>query len=78
MVSVGVHEAKTHLSKLLVQVEAGEEVVICRSGKPIARLVPTEPEVKPRRVFGQDVGRIWMAEDFNDPLPDEILDLFYS
>ena len=78
MVSVGVHEAKTHLSKLLAQVEAGEEVVICRSGKPVARLVPAEPVVKPRRVFGQFAGEMTIADDFNDPLPDEILDLFYS
>ncbi len=78
MVSVGVHEAKTHLSKLLAQVEAGEEVVICRSGKPVARLVATEPVVKPRRVFGQYAGVFVVPDDFDAPLPDEILDLFYS
>ena len=72
MATVNVHEAKTHLSRLLVQVEAGEEVVIARNGKPVARLVPCERRGKPR--FGSWKGRITVDDSFYDPLPDEELD----
>lgn len=68
---VNVHEAKTHLSKLLRQVASGEEVVIARAGKPVARLVPVE--TRPRRVFGIDRGRFVVPEDFNTPLPEGLL-----
>lgn len=74
MVSVGVHEAKTHLSRLLARVSAGEEVVITRSGVPVAKLVAVERSGKRR--LGQDRGRFTIPPDFDDPLPDEILDLF--
>jgi prevent-host-death family protein len=68
---VKIHQAKTHLSRLLVRVAAGEEVVISRAGKPIAQLVPfTRPE-RDRRA-GQDRGRLQIAEDFDAPLPEEI------
>ena len=66
--SVNVHEAKTHLSRLLERVEHGEEIVIARAGKPIARLVPLEP-AEPRRLIGRNRGKIWMSEDFDEPLP---------
>jgi prevent-host-death family protein len=66
-----VHEAKTHLSKLLEQVEAGEEVVIARAGQPVARLVPFSPPGK--RALGLDAGRGFIAPDFDAPLPDELL-----
>lgn len=74
MTEVGVHEAKTHLSRLLRRVAAGEEIVITSGGKPAAKLVPFE-FVEPRE-FGFDRGRFEVPDDFNDPLPDEILDLF--
>lgn len=74
MTEIGVHEAKTHLSKLLRQVEAGEEVVILRGGKPVAKLVPAGG--LPPRPLGIDAGRFEYPEDFNAPLPDEILDAF--
>lgn len=67
------HEAKTTLSKLLRQVAAGEEVVISRAGHPVARVVPIEP---PARVLGEDAGRYVVGEDFDDDLPDEVLDAF--
>jgi prevent-host-death family protein len=74
MTHVGVHEAKTHLSKLLRRVAGGEEVVITRGGRPIARLVPVvEPT---RRKLGGDRGRFEVPDDFNAPLPDEILATF--
>jgi len=76
MSEVNVHEAKTHLSRLLLRVAGGEEIVIARAGKPIARLVPIEP--KPQRVIGQDDGLFEVPEDFDAPLPDEVLALFQS
>jgi prevent-host-death family protein len=69
MREVNVHEAKTHLSQLLVRVAQGEEIIIARAGKPVARLVPVEP--KSPRVLGQDRGLFEVPEDFNAPLPDE-------
>ncbi len=67
---VNVHEAKTHLSKLLSRVEAGEEIVIARAGKPCARLVPCEP--RRRRTPGRIRG-ITVPPEFFDPLPDDEL-----
>ena len=69
--SVNVHEAKTHLSRLLERVEHGEEVVIARAGKPIARLVPIEP-AQGKRPIGLYKGQIWMSDDFDEPLPWQI------
>ncbi len=70
MESVSVHEAKTHLSRLLQRVEAGEEVVIARAGNPVARLVPVDP--KRSRVPGRLKGSVTIAEDFDGPLPEEL------
>jgi prevent-host-death family protein len=64
------HEAKTHLSRLAERAAQGEEIVIARNGHALARLVPIE-ERKPRRL-GLWAGRVWMSEDFDDPLPAEI------
>ena len=72
MKTVNIHEAKTHLSRLLEQVAAGEEVIIAKAGKPVARLVPAANR-DTRRVLGSDKGDVWIAEDFDAPLPDEIL-----
>lgn len=69
--TVNVHEAKTHLSRLLERVERGEEVTIARNGKPVARLVPIEPK-KRRGMLGKYKGQIWMSEDFDEPLPWQI------
>lgn len=69
--TVNVHEAKTHLSRLLEQVRQGEEVIIAKSGKPVARLVALTEKPK-RRVPGSARGRIWIADDFDAPLPEEI------
>ena len=71
MVAVNVHEAKTNLSRLLAQVEAGEEVVIARNGNPVARLVRVRPRGK--RQFGSMKGRISIDDSFFDPLPEEEL-----
>lgn len=69
--SVNVHEAKTHLSRLLERVEKGEEIIIARAGKPVARLVPVEPP-SGKRPIGRDKGKIWMSDDFDEPLPWQI------
>jgi prevent-host-death family protein len=68
---VNVHEAKTHLSRLLEEVAGGAEVTIAKAGTPIARLVPIEAASK-RRVPGLLRGKIRIAEDFDAPLPDEM------
>jgi prevent-host-death family protein len=74
MSTVTVHQAKTHLSRLLRQVETGEEVVIARDGRPVARLVPIEN--RPRRHLGRDRGLFRVPEDFNEPLPADLLRSF--
>lgn len=71
MRTVNVHEAKTHLSRLLEAVEAGEEIVIARSGKPIARLVAVGRADQPRRP-GALKGHLWIGDDFDAPLPEDI------
>ena len=73
MRSVNIHEAKTHLSRLLELVELGEPIVIARNGKPIARIVPFRPEA---REPGRLKGRIRIGDDFEDPLPEEIAAAF--
>jgi prevent-host-death family protein len=74
---VNVHEAKTHLSKLLERVALGEEVIIAKAGKPVAKLVAI-PEKRARFKLGSARGEFVVPDDFNDPLPKEIEDLFYK
>ncbi len=77
MKTVNVHEAKAHLSEYLAAVEQGEEIIIARRNKPVARLVAVEPDKpKKRRPFGLAKGKVWISEDFNAPLDDELLGLF--
>lgn len=78
MVEVNVHEAKTQLSRLLARVEAGEDVLISRSGRPVARLVSAKRRVTARRRPGRDKGKGWVADDFNAPLPKKLLAAFYK
>lgn len=66
---VNIHEAKTHLSKLLERVAQGEEVVIAKAGKPVARLVAIKPKKQPR-VIGTAKGRFVVPDDFNEPMPE--------
>jgi prevent-host-death family protein len=73
---VNIHEAKTHLSKLLERVALGEEVIIAKAGKPVARLVPMNQKPK-KRVLGSAKGEFVVPEDFTDPLPKEVEDLFW-
>jgi prevent-host-death family protein len=67
---VNMHEAKTHLSRLVERVEAGEEVVISRAGKPVARLVSFRR--RPTRTFGELRGQIHLSDDFDEALPPQI------
>ncbi|MBI4885289.1 MAG: type II toxin-antitoxin system Phd/YefM family antitoxin [Actinobacteria bacterium] len=70
---VNVHEAKTHLSRLIDRAAAGEEIVIGRAGKPVARLMPLG--TKSPRIFGALAGQLWMSDNF-DEVDEELIDLF--
>jgi prevent-host-death family protein len=73
--TVNIHEAKTHFSKLIARVRLGEEIIIAKAGEPVARLVPERRPRKPRQP-GSAKGKIIIHDEFYEPLPDEILDLF--
>jgi len=70
--TVNIFEAKTNLSKLIAKAEKGEDVVIARAGKPVVRLTRLETAKKPIR-FGGLKGKIWIADDFDEPLPEDFL-----
>ncbi len=72
--AVNIHEAKTHLSRLVERVEAGEEIVIARGGRPVARLVPMARRTRPREL-GIWKDQVWIAPDFDAAIP-ELLDAF--
>jgi prevent-host-death family protein len=72
--TVNVHEAKTHLSRLLDDVARGEDIVIAKAGRPVARLVAVAS--KAPRELGADTGLVTIAEDFDAPLPDSIVEDF--
>lgn len=72
MIKVGIHEAKTHFSQLINKALAGEEVIIRKGQTPVVRLVPVEQPLK-NRVMGQYEGQGYVADDFDAPLPSEIL-----
>jgi prevent-host-death family protein len=74
VIRVGVHEAKTRLSQLLRLVDSGQEVEISRGGEPVARLVPIHP--RRTRQLGVDAGRFRVPDDFDEPLPDDVLATF--
>jgi prevent-host-death family protein len=76
-VQVNIYEAKSKLSKLINLVMAGEEVIVAKSGKPVAKIVPLEKPVQDRKP-GSAKGKIIMADDFDAPLPDDILKEFYK
>jgi prevent-host-death family protein len=75
MITVNIHEAKTHFSKLIDAVMHGDEVIIAKAGKPAARLVPIAP-LRPKRKPGALKGKIKIAHDFNAPLPEDLLNQF--
>lgn len=75
MAKVNVHDAKTHFSRLLSRAESGEEIIIAKAGKPIARLVPFEEKVI-KRIPGSAKGLIVVKNSFFEPLPEDILEEF--
>lgn len=71
MTVVNMHEAKSQLSKLVAQAEAGEEIIIARDGRPAVRLTPVLAEPTPAaRALGAWRGQVWMSDDFDDPMPE--------
>lgn len=72
MKTINIHAAKTHLSSLVEEAAAGEEIIIAKAGKPIARLVSL-PKGDFRKSFGAWKGKVWIGDDFDAPLPPEIL-----
>jgi prevent-host-death family protein len=78
MATFNIHEAKTHLSKLIERVAGGEDVVIAKAGKPVAKLVPFVEHKEPRKI-GSLKGKIWLAPDWDsDETNEEIARLFYG
>ena len=71
MKAVNIHEAKTHLSRLIARVARGEEITLAKAGRPVAKIVPIAPHVV-RRVPGTARGCITVASDFDAPLPKEL------
>ena len=68
-VQVNIHEAKTHLSKLLQRVMGGEKIIIAKYGEPVAILTPLDTPT-PNRIPGNDAGKVFIAPDFDDPVPE--------
>jgi prevent-host-death family protein len=75
MKTVNIHAAKTHLSALVEEAAAGEEIIIAKAGKPMARLAPLE-KTSVRKTLGMMKGKIRISEDFDAPLPPEFLRSF--
>ena len=74
---VSLYDAKTRLSELVEQAAAGREIIIAKSGKPKARLVPLAPkDTRHLRIPGRGKGKVWIAPDFDAPLPPDMLRLF--
>ncbi|MGH9315899.1 MAG: type II toxin-antitoxin system Phd/YefM family antitoxin [Thermoanaerobaculia bacterium] len=73
--TVNVHEAKTHFSRLLDRTQEGQEFVIAKAGRPVARLGPLARQGKNRRLGLLD-GKFSVPDDFNEPLPDEVIAAF--
>ena len=69
MTTVNVHEAKTHLSKLLQRAECGEEIIIARAGKPVVRLQVVVERPK-KRIAGIDRGKVFIHDNWDDPIPE--------
>lgn len=75
MEKINVHDAKTHLSRLLDRAQEGEEFVIAKAGKPVARLGPLTASARKRRLGLLD-GKFRIPDDFNEPLPDQVIAAF--
>ena len=67
--TVTIEEAQGHLDELIEKAHAGDEVILAKDDKPVAKIVSLQREPKQRRIWGEYRGRIWMSDDFDDPLP---------
>jgi prevent-host-death family protein len=77
--TLNLYQAKSHLSALVDEAAQGEEIVIAKAGKPMAKLVPLKPVARAPRKFGQNALKItYIAPDFDAPLPDDIIEDFYG
>ncbi len=76
MDQINLYQAKTRLSELVDRAAAGEEIVIARHGRPVAKLVAYKPRARKRRKLGLLAGKWKIPEDFDDPLPEDVLDAF--
>lgn len=76
MIRLNMHEAKTHLSRYIARVEAGEKILLCRRNEPVAEIRPVQPVRRKPRPFGLDRGKFKVPDSFFDPLPDEFIDAF--
>lgn len=76
MQTINIHQAKTNLSKLIAKTASGEEVIIARAGKPVAKLVPLKKKLQPRKL-GLWKGKVWVSPDFDDE-DEEINKMFYG
>ncbi|EEG76074.1 type II toxin-antitoxin system Phd/YefM family antitoxin [Dethiobacter alkaliphilus] len=74
-IQVNIHEAKTNLSKLLLQVQEGQEIVIAKNGQPVAKLIPAT-QCSGKRVPGSAKGKVKVEPDFNNPLPEQVMESF--
>lgn len=72
--TASLYEAKTHLSALVEEAAAGEEIVITKHGKPVAMLVKAPASDDKSKRLGMWKGKVWMSDDFMEPLPDDIID----
>ncbi|MBV8066886.1 MAG: type II toxin-antitoxin system Phd/YefM family antitoxin [Candidatus Eremiobacteraeota bacterium] len=75
MVTVNIHEAKTQLSRLVDEAAAGQEIIIAKAGRPMAKLIPLAQH-RPRRKLGTLKGKVKVHADFDAPLPRDVLDAF--
>jgi antitoxin (DNA-binding transcriptional repressor) of toxin-antitoxin stability system len=76
MISVSLEKVRDQFPAFLSKVESGEEIILEKGGEPIARVVPIKK--KGKRILGKERGKIWMSDDFDEPLPEEILAEFYK
>ena len=75
MRTINISQAKTHLSRLVEEAANGEEIVITKHNRPVARLVALEASARPRKPGGWE-GQVWMADNFDAPLPEKLEDAF--
>jgi len=75
---INIHEAKTHFSKLVEKAERGEEIIIARGGKPVAKLVSLGPQKAQRQSGTAKADAVYVSDDFDAPLPEDVLRDFHS